>query len=56
MLGVVQTHRLNWTGWCLHPKASPIMISDWSYTPTPYWGEFAKDALSGKQFELKKTR
>ncbi|MCA8994762.1 MAG: glycoside hydrolase family 5 protein [Planctomycetaceae bacterium] len=56
MLGFVQKHRLNWTGWCLHPKASPIMISDWSYTPTPYWGEFAKDALSGKQFELKKTR
>jgi len=56
MLGFVQKHRINWTGWCLHPKATPIMISDWTYTPTPFWGQFAKDALSGKQFELKKVR
>lgn len=56
MLGFIQKHRLNWTGWCLHPKASPVMISDWSYTPTPYWGIFAKRALAGEQFPLKKTR
>ncbi len=56
MLGFVQKHRLNWTGWCLHPKASPVMISDWKYTATPFWGEYAKAALSGKKFELKRTR
>lgn len=56
MLGFIQKHRLNWTGWCFHPRATPVMISDWSYTPTPYWGKFAKEALSGKKFELKKTR
>jgi endoglucanase len=56
MLGFIQKHRLNWTGWCLHPKASPIMISDWSYTPTPFWGAFVKRALSGEKFPLKKTR
>ncbi|MEZ5431593.1 MAG: cellulase family glycosylhydrolase [Verrucomicrobiales bacterium] len=56
MLGFVQKHHLNWTGWCLHPKATPVMISDWSYTPTPYWGVFAKEALAGRQFELKRTR
>lgn len=56
MLGFIQKYRLNWTGWCLHPKASPIMISDWSYTPTPFWGEFAKRALAGEKFPLKKTR
>ena len=56
MLGFIQKHRLNWTGWCLHPKASPVMISDWSYTPTPYWGVFAKQALAGKKFPLNKTR
>ncbi|QDU93996.1 glycoside hydrolase family 5 protein [Lignipirellula cremea] len=56
MLGFIQKHRLNWTGWCLHPGATPLLISDWSYTPTPYWGVFAKEALSGKQFELKRTR
>ena len=56
MLGFIQQHRLNWTGWCLHPKASPVMISDWSYTPTPFWGEFAKQALKGRKFPLNKTR
>lgn len=56
MLGFIQKHHIHWTGWCFHPKASPIMISDWKYTPTPFWGQFAKDALSGKQFELKRTR
>ena len=56
MLGFIQKYKINWTGWCLHPKASPVMISNWSYTPTPFWGEFAKDALAGKQFQLNKTR
>ncbi|MFH5804226.1 glycoside hydrolase family 5 protein [Alienimonas sp. DA493] len=56
MLGFIQQHRLNWTGWCLHPRASPVMISDWSYTPTPYWGAFAKRALAGERFEAKKLR
>jgi endoglucanase len=55
MLGFIQKHKLNWTGWCFHPAASPVMISDWKYTPTP-WGAMAKEALEGKQFELKKTR
>jgi len=56
MLGFIQKYRLNWTGWCFHPKATPIMISDWKYTPTPFWGVFAKEALAGKQFELKRMR
>jgi endoglucanase len=56
MLGFVQKHRLHWTGWCLHPAASPVMISDWDYTPTPFWGAFAKRALAGERFEMKKMR
>ena len=56
MLGFIQKHHLNWTGWCFHPRATPVTISDWNYTPTPFWGVFAKEALAGKQFELKKTR
>jgi endoglucanase len=56
MLGFIQLHRLNWTGWCFHPRATPVMISDWKYTPTPFWGQFAKDALAGKQFEMKRIR
>ena len=56
MLGFIQKHRLNWAAWCFHPKATPVMISDWKYTPTPFWGVFAKEALSGKQFEMKNMR
>ncbi|MFA6289357.1 MAG: glycoside hydrolase family 5 protein [Opitutaceae bacterium] len=50
MLGLIQKYKLNWTGWSFHPKASPRMLLDWNYTPTPVWGQPAKDALSGKPF------
>ena len=50
ILGLIQQYRLNWTGWCFHPKASPRMLLDWDYTPTPFWGQQAKDALAGKPF------
>ncbi|MDF3128942.1 cellulase family glycosylhydrolase [Kiritimatiellaeota bacterium B1221] len=56
MLGFIQKYKINWTGWCFHPRASPILISDWEYTPTPFWGEFAKKALAGEPFELQKMR
>lgn len=50
MLGLIQQYRLNWTGWSFHAWATPVMISDWDYTPTPFWGAPAKAALGGKQF------
>jgi endoglucanase len=56
MLGVIQKYKLNWTAWCFHPSAGPCVIQDWNYTPTPYWGKYVKEALYGKQFELKKMR
>ncbi len=56
MLGLIQKHKLHWTGWCFHTKSSPRLLSDWDYTPTPFWGAFVKDALNGKQFEMKKMR
>ena len=56
MLGLIQKYKLHWTGWCFHPRATPRMILDWDYTPTPFWGQLAKDALAGKPFELKKLR
>ena len=56
MLGCIQKYRLNWTAWCFHPKASPCLLSDWDYTPTPYWGVPAKAALAGQAFELKRMR
>ncbi len=56
MLGLIQKYRLNWTGWSFHTWATPVMLADWTYRPTPFWGQPAKDALAGKQFELKKMR
>lgn len=56
MLGLIQKHRLNWTAFSFHPKATPVMIRGWDFSPTPFWGQFVKDAFGGKQFELKKNR
>ena len=57
MLGLIQKHKFHWTGWAFHHKASPrILLSLETYEPTPYWGQFVKDALAGKQFDLKKLR
>jgi hypothetical protein len=56
LLGMVQKYKLNWTGFSFHPHAGPMIISDWNYTPTPYWGVYVKQALSGKHFESKSLR
>lgn len=56
MLGLIQKYKLNWTAWCFHPRSTPRVILDWDYTPTPFWGKYVKEALSGKQFETKKMR
>jgi len=56
MLGTIQKHKINWTGWSFHGWATPIMISDWDYTPTPFWGAFAKRALAGEKFEAERVR
>jgi endoglucanase len=56
MLGLIQKYKLNWTGFSFHPTCGPSVISDWNYTPTPYWGAFVKDALAGKAFDLKRMR
>jgi hypothetical protein len=56
VIGMIQKYKLNWTGFSFHPTCAPSVISDWNYTPTPYWGVYVRDALSGKQFEMKKMR
>ncbi len=47
VLQVLQDHGWNWTAWDLHPAAGPCLISDWNYTPTPYFGMWVKQALLG---------
>ena len=56
MIGLMQKYKIHWTGFSFHPKCGPAMLLDWDYNPTPYWGKFVKEALGGKQFELKKMR
>jgi hypothetical protein len=56
VLAMIQQHQLHWTGFSFHPRCGPMVILDWDYTPTPYWGSFVKDALAGKRFELTKLR
>jgi len=45
VLSYINKHGLNWTAWCFHPSAGPPMLKDWTYEPTPYWGDFVKRAL-----------
>lgn len=49
-LAFLQKHRFSYTAWCFHPAASPCIISDWNFTPTPYWGAFVRAALRGARF------
>lgn len=56
MLGVIQKYRLHWTAWCFHPKATPRVLLDWDYTPTPFWGVHVKNALEGKRFDAARMR
>ena len=56
MLGLIQKHRLHWTAFSFHPKAAPVVIENWDYTPTSYWGDYVKRALSGQAFELRRMR
>lgn len=55
-LGMIQKYQLNWTAFSLHPKATPVLIKDWTYEPTPFFGAFVKDALAGKKFESVRLR
>ncbi|HET6383783.1 MAG TPA: cellulase family glycosylhydrolase [Armatimonadota bacterium] len=49
ILAWIDQHHYNWTAWSFHPGASPCLISDWNYTPTPYWGAYVKAALAPKK-------
>jgi hypothetical protein len=47
VMQALQDHNWSWTAWDMHPSAGPTLISDWNYTPTPDFGVFVKQALSG---------
>lgn len=56
IIAMIQENKIHWTAWSFHPSASPCVISDWKYTPTPYWGAFVKAALSGTEFSTGRVR
>lgn len=57
MIGTIQKHKLNWTAFSFHPRCGPMVIKDWDYTPTSYWGVYVRDALvNGKVFEVERLR
>jgi hypothetical protein len=56
MLGTIQKHKLHWAAWSMHTDATPRIISDWDFTPTPFWGAFVRTALLGTQFEPQRLR
>jgi len=45
MLNWMDENNLHWTGWCLHPGATPNMITGWDYTPTEWHGALMKERL-----------
>ncbi len=56
MMGTIQKYHLNWTAWSFHTDATPRVIADWDYNPTPFWGAWVKAALLGARFEANKLR
>jgi endoglucanase len=56
-IGFIQKNHLNWTAWSFHTGATPAMLSNMDdYTPNTFWGQEVKDALAGKQFDMKNAR
>jgi aryl-phospho-beta-D-glucosidase BglC (GH1 family) len=49
VLAYIEKHHLSWTAWCFHPSASPRLLADWDYHPTPYWGAPVKAALANRR-------
>jgi hypothetical protein len=55
-IGLIQKYKLNWTAYSMHPKSTPVLILNWNYDPSPFWGASVKEALAGQSFELTKMR
>jgi len=56
VLGTIQKYKLNWTAWSFHTGATPRILADWDYNPTPFWGAWVKAALLGAKFEANRLR
>lgn len=56
LFGMVQKYKLHWAAWSMHTEATPRIIADWNFTPTPFWGAYVKAALDGRKYESPRLR
>lgn len=56
ILGFIQQHKLHWTAWSFHTDATPRLLADWQYTPTPFFGAWVRGALLGARFQMTHMR
>jgi hypothetical protein len=52
VLSVLKIHNWSWCAWCMHPAATPCLITDWSYKPTEYFGDLVLAALRGENVPI----
>ncbi len=45
MMDWINTNNFHWVGWNFSEGSHPAMLTDWSYTPTSYWGEYARSHM-----------
>lgn len=45
MMDWINTNNLHWVGWNFSEGSDPAMLTDWSYEPTPYWGDYARSHM-----------
>jgi hypothetical protein len=48
MLTWLEQHQYSWTAWSLSPNTDPILIQDYNYTPTAYFGAVVKANLTNQ--------
>lgn len=41
----MEQRKCNWIAWDMHPAAGPVLILDWTYKPTPSFGDIVRSAL-----------
>lgn len=56
ILGFAQKNNLSWTAWSFHTDATPRLLANWEYQPTPFFGSFVRSALLGGRFEMTRMR
>jgi endoglucanase len=47
VMQAVEDRNWSYTAWDLHPAAGPTLITDWDYTPSPFFGADTKQMLPG---------